>query len=508
LETILTGNEMSMCDQLTSNIHGISSEILMERAALAMAEFIHLHLKKTDKIGILCGPGNNGGDGVCLCRILKLQGYKSGCYVLGSENSYTPLMRKQIQIFESYGYRPFHTSDELKKSDVVIDCVFGTGLHRPIEGEYLSALRWFDSFPGMKIACDLPSGIDAENGQVLGFAPHVDYTLTFAYRKLGHLLFPGREYAGEVHSYDVGIYLDHNQDQNHAECLTRKDAYDMLPMRLPSSNKGTYGRVLIVAGSSSMSGAAYLSAAASFSMGTGLVYVLTHENNRQILGQLLPEAIIHTYDENPNGPEIAELMSSVSTVLIGPGFSCNETAKTLLRFLLQNMGDRKLVLDADALNIISEDSNRLYQFPRNTVITPHLGEMSRLIGISIPEIKRNLIGCAKTFSKRYQVNVILKDATTVISTRDGGIYLNETGNNGMSTAGSGDVLAGIVTGLLGAGLDMEEAIILAPYLHGYAGDLAAEEKTVYSMTARDILSQLPNAIKEIIKVSEDTKSYE
>ena len=277
--------------------------------------------------------------------------------------------------------------------------------------------------------------------------------------------------------------------------LTDRAMTRLLPKRRENGNKGTFGKVLVIAGSRNMAGAAILSARAAFASGCGMVMVLTDDCNRTILQTAVPEALLATYDEEIDEEVVANALEWSTCVLIGPGLSLSDEAKQLLDLVLENIRSKPIVLDADALNILSEEVNTVRLAGKRAVITPHVGEMSRLVGMPVSEIQSHMIETAEAFSTHHGVTVVLKDAVSVISSPRRKTYENHSGNCGMATAGSGDVLAGLLIGLVAQGMATADAAILGCYLHGRAGDFAMEEKTAYSMTASDIIAHLPDAFK-------------
>ncbi|MBR1628223.1 MAG: NAD(P)H-hydrate dehydratase [Lachnospiraceae bacterium] len=265
----------------------------------------------------------------------------------------------------------------------------------------------------------------------------------------------------------------------------------LLPNRLRNGNKGTFGKALIVAGSRNMAGAAILSARAALSSGCGMVMVLTDECNRVILQTAVPEAILATYDGQVDEEVVQNAMDWATCMLIGPGLSMNDTSKYLVDFVLDMPTSKPIVVDADALNILSEEANTNRLAEKSVIVTPHVGEMGRLVGLPVSEIHSHMIETAEAFSTHHGVTVVLKDAVSVISSPGRRTFENHSGNSGMATAGSGDVLAGLIVGLLAQGMKNPDAAILGAYMHGRAGDFAAEEKTEYCMMASDIIRHFP-----------------
>lgn len=272
-----------------------------------------------------------------------------------------------------------------------------------------------------------------------------------------------------------------------------------IPKRRPDGNKGSFGKVLCIAGSRNMAGAAILSARAAFAAGAGMVMVLTDECNREIIQSSIPEALLTTYDEEILDEVVTDALTWANVTLIGPGLSMSDAARDLLDIVLEQTTRKPLVIDADALNILSSEENATRLRGKNVIITPHLAEMGRLVNMSVSEIQKHMRETAEAFSTHHSISVILKDAVSVIASPGRKTYENHSGNSGMATAGSGDVLSGIIAGLLAQGVSTPDAAVLGPYIHGRAGDFAAEELTEYSMTAGDIIRHLPDVFKLAIE---------
>lgn len=497
MRLILSSREMKDCDTATIEHFGVPSVVLMEKASLQIASEIRRRFSKDYSILIVCGSGNNGGDGFAVGRILFLEGYPVTFYFAGKEEKCTTETKRQLQIAKRYEIPFIGTLSEKENKkhentyDVIVDALFGNGLVRDIEGVYAEWIRTLNDLPGYKIAVDLPSGISADTGAVMGCAFRADLTVAVAYAKRGHLLYPGAEFCGELVIKDIGIsehsFLGKMPSVREPE---EKDLYEHLPVRAAHSNKGTFGKVLVIAGSKGMAGAACFAAKAAYRSGCGLVKVFTSEDNRMILQNLVPEAVLATYEEDhPVKQQLTELITWADVIVAGPGLGQGETADEIIRTVL-NQSDVPTILDADALNLISRNPEVLKNVRAQTAITPHIGEMARLTGKTIPEIKNDLIGTAQVFAGEYQIVCLLKDAHSVCAVPSGETYLITSGNSGMATAGSGDVLTGIIGALCGMGLGLEEAVPYGAYLHGMAGSYAAAKKGQYSLMASDILEHI------------------
>lgn len=554
---------MKLIDDYTVEKIKIPALLLMERAALHVAETMKGYLKKTDRILVVCGPGNNGGDGIAAGRILFLQGYRVAILFPGDEAKTTPQTQTQLTIARNLNM-PFENTNKLREYNIIIDAIFGVGLSRPVTGEYENVISEINSLKcksGDSSFCDsdgifnvisrpqdksgisemgsdnififsidVPSGISADSGRIMNIAVKADHTITFGFMKQGLLLYPGAQYAGEVTVANIGF----------PECVLRQvrlntfyfDKKDLrrLPERKEYSNKGTYGRVLIIAGSEGMSGAAYLSAKAAYKTGAGLVKVLTSKENRVILQTSLPEAVFAAYDEESPGKEsgnkedpgredknkedireeewreeMAAVIRWASVIVIGPGLGQSEMAQKLLELTISE-AQVPLIIDADGLNMLAgrmdslcTDTKSRWEYlsgllPADTVLTPHVMEFSRLTGLPVSEITDNMIDTDVLSSYNKDLIIAVKDARTVVARREKR-YINVSGNNGMATGGSGDVLTGIIAALIAQKMLPFQAVCLAVYIHGLSGDAAAEKKNVYSLMAGDVIDSIETVIK-------------
>lgn len=468
------------------------SMVLMERTALACVQQIERRIKGKGKILVVCGSGNNGGDGFAIARLLHLKGYGVRAVFVGKESSRSEETCVQMEIAARYGV-DIRTTLEKDEYSVIIDAVFGIGLARDIEGRYREVLESMNAMEGYKVAVDIPSGVHASTGRVMGIAFRADLTVTFAFEKLGCAFYPGSEYAGEICVEDIGIPPSALGGEMSAFTYERGDLPEILPPRRTDSNKGTYGRVLMIAGSKGMAGAAYLSARAAYAVGAGLVQIYTDEANRIVLQQLLPEAIITTY-ESYDRETVERLLGWADVVGIGPGIGTDRTAEQLLLAALR--ADVPCVVDADGLNLLAKSMDLLSGREQGTVLTPHMKEMSRLAGTEIGAIKEDRMAFLEAFMSQYPVTCVLKDARTVVAEKAHPFYVNKTGNSAMAKGGSGDVLCGMITGLLAQGQTPFEAAAAGVYLHGLSGDDAREKKGAYSVLASDILDAIGNVISK------------
>ena len=484
-----TGAQMRSADLYTIEKIGIPSLVLMERAALESVRLMEEQKLDFSRTLILCGAGNNGGDGYAIARLLHLKGHDVRIFFVGKESSRSPENRKQQEIAAYYGIDVVKDLED--RYTVVIDAVFGTGLKRNIEGMYEQLIVNANMLGGTKVAIDIPSGIHDENGSVMGVAFYADYTIAIAFAKRGLLLYPGAEYAGKILIGDIGITEHVLVKENLTFGYDLADLQDRFPKRIANSHKGTYGRALIIAGSKGMSGAAYLCAKAAYAVGTGLVQIYTHEENRLVLQQLLPEAIVTTYIDYDE-KQLRELMEWADVIEIGSGLGCSELSEQIVAYIMKE-AQIPCVVDADALNIIAKHPE--YKIMNQCIFTPHMKEMSRLTNISVDEIQKNRMKVLQSYVEQKGCICVLKDARTLVSKGSEYIYLNTSGNCAMSKGGSGDVLAGMITGIAAQGTELFEAACLGVYLHGLSGDCAKEKKGRYSVLASDIIDSISEYIR-------------
>lgn len=489
--------QMKAADQYTIQKLGVPSLELMEHAAQACVQVLEDEKVDLSHVCVVCGSGNNGGDGFAIARILQNNRYSVETFCVGNPEHYTEETQEQMHRLQECGGKITYGMPQEDSYSVVIDAVFGVGLSRKVEGRYRQVIEQMNRMRGTKFAVDIPSGLSATTGCILGCAFIADYTVTFQLKKIGLELSQGRTMAGRVIVPDIGISTDSICEDQEIVRTAGKDIYrKMLPDRPEDSNKGTYGRLLVIAGSKGMAGAAYLNAHAAYMTGAGLVRVYTSSDNREILQTLLPEAIITTYEEY-NKEELLSLLTWADGVCIGSGLGMSRLSEKILKTVIEYVKVPCLI-DADGLNLLAENKNYLNQMAeRRFVITPHMKEMSRLTGTPVEELKADRIQILKDFISRYRITCVLKDSRTLIASEEKGIRMNLTGNSAMAKAGSGDVLAGVISGWMVQGKEAEDAAELGTYIHGLSGDLAKFEKGVYSVMARDLIEYISKALMKL-----------
>lgn len=510
---------MKMIDSKTINSVGIPSMVLMERAALSVVKNIKEREESGSKIIVVAGVGNNGGDGVCVARILREDGYKADVYLIGNQDKCSIETKQQIIIARNSGV-VFVNQINFDEYDIIVDSIFGIGLCRDVKDEFYDIIDKINNANKVVYAVDMPSGINTDTGFIQGIAVKANYTITFGVNKKGLILHPGRVYAGKVIVEDIG-FPKHIIEELCLEdgfiSYAKDDYKNYLPKRKTNSNKGTYGRVLVVAGSNNMAGACYFSAKAAYRMGAGLVQIFTCEDNRTILQGLVPEAIMTTYENESDKKDyhinvekdinnskiitydkIKEKLNKAiewcSCVVVGPGLGTSDMSKEIVKYILENC-NKTMVLDADAINILADVAGQYISGLENVILTPHLKEMSRLIKCDVREIQDNMYNPRKlalqidSFLDKANNVLVLKDATSLVLNNKK-IYVNTSGNNGLATGGSGDVLSGIIAGLLAQGLNNIEAASLGVFIHGMAAESYVNKSNCYSLNASDLLEEI------------------
>ena len=502
---VVTAKEMQAYDTYTIENIGMDVMVLMERAALALASAVseRLHslfpLKERGKVLCICGTGNNGGDGLACARILADKNIRVDVYLAGSKEKLRPAVKKQLFILEQIGI-PVYENDfsgiRLSEYDVIVDALFGTGLCRDITGKYLELIEMVNASGTYVIAADIPSGISADNGHVLTAAVKANETITFAFGKRGLYLYPGCEYSGKITVADIGIteksFAGHLPEMytlsGNAKCIFQN--------RKPDGNKGTFGKILITAGSRNMAGAAILCAASAYKAGAGMVKLMIPESIKTAVQISLPEALICTYDKEEELKDseknlFLQSMQWADVFISGPGLGKKETGKMLLKILLTE-SSKPLLIDADALNILAENVSLLECVKtmnnREIVLTPHMGELARLLKRPVKEVTENEPEAVKELARQLNCVVAGKSARSYVFKNEMPMFLNTCGNDRMATAGSGDVLSGVIGALLAQGLNAYDAAVHGVFLHAKAGDEACKKADGTAIRAIEIVN--------------------
>lgn len=489
-----TGEQMRRADLYTIEEIGVPSMVLMERAALEVVRCMEEEQLDFRKVLVICGSGNNGGDGYAIARLLHLKGHDVTIFFAGNSQKRSEENAQQAKIAAHYEI-PVITNLGTEEYSVIIDALFGTGLKREVTGHYREVLCSVNQMAGKKVAVDLPSGIHDTTGARMGIAFCADLTVAIAFPKRGLFLQEGNVCAGKILTGDIGISSETFSEGTVTFGYEKQDLFLGFPKRKKNSHKGSYGKVLMIAGSKGMSGAAYLSAKAAYAVGAGLVQIYTHEENRVILQQLLPEAIITTYDTF-DSEQLEKLIQWADLIGIGCGLGKSDTAERVMQYTLK----RALVpcvVDADGINILSKHMEWIEETNALIVLTPHMKAMSRMLQCSVKELIEQRMEKLHAFVERYKVVCVLKDARTLVAKEHQNTYLNLSGNAAMAKAGSGDVLAGVIVGILAQQCEPYTSACLGVFLHGLAGDMARDKKGAYSVLASDLVAEISSVLKNI-----------
>jgi NAD(P)H-hydrate epimerase len=500
-------NEMREMDKRAIKEFGIAQELLMENAGEA-TYFVIKDVFGPDKksITVFCGIGNNGGDGLVVARKLNSLGWNPEIVMLGEGEKFKGSAKTNYEIIKKIGLKILSLDqkaeiyESMATSDIIIDALLGTGLDREVTGEFLECINLINDSEKPVISIDIPSGINGDTAIVMGKAVQADITVTFGLPKIGNILFPGYTYGGKLFTTFISFPPEMYDSKKLKICI---NGLQPIPIRPLDSHKGSCGKVLFVAGSSSYLGAPYFSALSFLKSGGGLSYLATPEsvaphiaaNGHEIV--LLPQKSTESGSLSmENVALILNAADQCDMVVVGPGLSLNIETKKLVKAITAEL-DKPVLIDGDGLTAISEDLQILKTRSAPTVLTPHPGEMARLINDSIEELEQNKIDILQKKAAEWNAVIVLKGAHTQIAYPDGRIYINLTGNPGMATAGSGDVLAGTIPAMFGIGFDFADAVRMGVFIHGFAGDLAANDIGEDGLLANDIMNYLPDALIQL-----------
>lgn len=512
---ILNRGQMREADRRAIEEIGLPSLVLMENAGrqvVAAMESVYADLGDR-RVAIVCGKGNNGGDGFVVARTLHQRGIDVSVFLVGQVAEVKGDARVNLEILGRLGLTVVELADEgqwelhfseIAEHDLIVDALFGTGLSAALTGIYETIVADLNGSEIPVVSIDLPSGMSADTPDLPGDAVEAAMTVALAAPKLPLVLPPAEQQAGEIVIADIGIPLEliEQLDGPRIDLLTRDRMRSLITPRAPDAHKGDFGHVLIVAGSRGKSGAAVLAAQGALKSGVGLVTVASPRSIQPIVAAHGAEYMTLPVEETVDGTihfAAAEMLleQSVDVVLVGPGLGRGEGVTTFMREMVEK-SEVPLVLDADALNAFADEPAALVgREGRDIIITPHPGEMARLVGGTVADVQANRIDIARDFAEHHRLYVILKGYRTLIATPDGKIFINPTGSPGMATGGTGDVLAGMVAAWLAQLLDAEAACSVATYVHGAAGELAEADEGEISMTATDLVSHLGDAVLEL-----------
>lgn len=496
-----TTAQIRQLDQYTIEHEPITSIDLMERAANVLLRYMLRYFPKSVPVHIFAGPGNNGGDALALTRMLLHAGFPVSVTLIhpGTLSPDCETNRNRLISGFPSALTELNTdfiAPEVTNEAIIVDGLFGSGLSRPLTGIFAQAVQWINQSGCKVLSIDIPSGLSGEENKMTDKAVIVKATLTLSlqFPKLSFLLSENAQFVGKFEVLDIGIHPEAIKNTpGNLFYLEDRDIKPLLKKRSKFSHKGTYGHVLIVAGSRGMAGASVLSSKAALRTGAGLVTVHGPAGNRIVVQTAIPEVIFNS-DSSDNTISHVDSLEIFNAIAIGPGIGTHvETADMLRSFLIKS--DSPCVIDADALNIISSQKDLLQHIPKNSIITPHPKEFERLFGVCNSSYER--IMKAQQASKIYGIIIILKGAHTLVTLPSGNLYFNTTGNPGMATAGAGDVLTGILVSLLAQGYIPEEAAKAGVFLHGRAGDLALSHESKESLIAGDIISCIGAAFRSM-----------
>jgi hydroxyethylthiazole kinase-like uncharacterized protein yjeF len=511
---VATAEAMQELDRKAIETYRIPGIVLMENAGRGAAEVISntfpdIHNKK---IAIIAGKGNNGGDGFVIARYLLNQGISVRVYLLtdpkglrgDAETNFNIFHRMKGEVISVPSSKDYiKVKKDIEKFDMLIDGIFGTGLDAEVRGYYREVIDHLNTLQRPMVAIDIPSGLDADTGKPLGTAIRASLTITFGLPKIGHLIPPGLDYVGKVKVIDIGIPKRLVEEEKIPTYLLEKEEIQrwLSVPRNPDTHKGDYGHLLVIAGSVGKTGAAVMACQAALRMGAGLVTLAIPKSLNAILEMKLTEVMTEPLPETPKQTlslrafsAIVRLCENKKAVIIGPGLGTLKETQSLILKLIRTL-DLPIILDADGLTALATQPKTLPIKNRSLMLTPHPGEMARLIRSQVKEVLEDRVGLSRNFSQSQHVHLILKGHPTLITTPKGEVYINPTGNPGMASGGTGDVLTGMIGGLVCQGFDILPSLQIAVYLHGMAGDEGAQEMGEKSLIATDMIKKIPTLLK-------------
>ncbi len=516
MDIVVTAAEMVEIDRNAIDKIGIPGMVLMETAGRKVVELIQQKYQVTNKIiTVVCGKGNNGGDGFVIARDLHNLGAHVHVYLAGdpeavkgdAKTNLIALKKLQVEI-KSASHKDFSAS--LAEADLIVDALLGTGVIGQLKPEIANLVEKMNLTGTPIIAVDLPTGMETDTGAIHGACVQAAHTITMGHLKRGLLFSPGREFARNVHVADIGFPKINSQyDDINCFRINREFIKNIFPQRARDAFKNRVGQVFLLAGSPGMTGAACLASEAVLRVGAGLAILGIPKSLNPILEAKLTEVMTLPLLETETGSvsfeaknQISERLEWAHVLALGPGLTAHPDVRDLVKWLLWTY-ERTIILDADALNCLQNDSDVVKKSKAELILTPHVGELSRLMKMKTSDITKNPIEVTKQAAKDLNAVIVLKGAPTVIASPDGGVFINSTGNPGMATAGMGDVLTGMISGLSAQSLSPIESAIAGVYLHGFAGDTAAQELGQSALLAGDILKSLPGVLKEFDEKNED-----
>lgn len=498
--------EMRKMDRRAIDEYGIVETLLMENAGNAsFSAFFRETFGIGKRVAVVCGSGNNGGDGLVVARKFNSMGYEVKVFLCNPPEKFkgTALMNfeivKKLGISVEYIENTESFSEEIRNYEIIVDAVFGTGLSREVSGKFREVIEAINRGKGYVCSVDIPSGVNGDTGIVMGVAVKADCTVTFGAPKTGNLLYPGYDYCGKLYvtriSFPPEIYED-------SSLKVRVVMPEKLPSRFEGGHKGDFGDVLFLAGSKNYYGAPYFSAFSFLKAGGGYSRLATPESVAPHIAGKGNELVIVPLKETKSGSvskdnlsNLLELSEKVDFVVVGPGLSLNDETQELVRDFVQNLA-KPVLVDGDGLTAISKTPEVLLERSAPTILTPHPGEMARIAKTSVEEVIKNRIDLLAETSQKLKSIVVLKGAHTLIGLQDGTVLINLSGNSALATAGTGDVLTGTIAAMYGLGLPIDKSVIAGVFIHGLAGELASDKLGEDGVTAQDVLHSLPVAVKE------------
>jgi hydroxyethylthiazole kinase-like uncharacterized protein yjeF len=516
---VVTATTMQDIDRQTIDTFGIPGLTLMENAGQSCVDAIVEEFGAQGYAVVIAGKGNNGGDGYVVARLLRRAGWDVHVFILAEQGqisgdaatNLSKLPWEDVTYCPQAGQLPALHMDEIARADVIVDAIFGTGLRSDVTGVYQEAIEIINASGRPVLAVDIPSGIHGTTGRVLGTAVRASITVTFAFAKLGHVLYPGAQHTSKLIVADIGIPPNVMEAAPGYDLLNDDFIRPMLRRRDRQAHKGQFGHCLVIAGSTGKTGAAALSANSAMRAGSGLVTLAVAESLHAILEMKTTEVMTAPLPDSNSGhvtssafPAIEKLLEGKDAVALGPGLGKRPGTTALVQTIVESVS-LPLVIDADGLNALAEDITILRRKKTaDIILTPHPGEMARLLGTSIPDVEAIRISVAQEFARNFGVYLILKGARTIIASPTGIAAINGSGNPGMASGGMGDVLTGIIVSLLGQHYSAWDACRIGVYLHGYAANLVADEKGEIGMSASDVQEMLPYAYNKLINAPRRT----
>jgi len=513
---LVTREEMKMLDWNAQNDYNIPAAVLMENAGIAVTLAMEDKIEKLHEksVSVIIGKGNNGGDGMVVARTLFNMGVDTRCFLLSDPSAFKKDAKMNYGILKKIGIeinvvdapnKLDTLRDSLLETDVVVDAILGIGLEGNVRTPYSNVIEMINSLKHLIIvSVDVPSGIDSNTGKVLGSGVKADYTITFGLPKLGFAFYPARDYLGNLSISNINMpYSLLNTSTLKRDLITTSMVKSLLIDRPQDSNKGTFGKLYILGGATGYSGAVCLTAKAALRAGVGLAYTAVPQSISSIIEANVLEAVKRPLPTSTEGTigikaknTVLEDISKVNAIAIGPGMGRNFETAEIIKEILKNT-NKNILIDADGLNLLSTDVSILKGFKGNLILTPHPLEFSRLTGKTVEEILNSRVESAEQFAKEYKVVLVLKGNPTVIAGPDGGTRINLTGNSGLATGGSGDVLTGIISSLMAQGLTPLDAATAGTFIMGKCAERYAETKAEDALLPSDVIELIPEVIRDI-----------